>query len=151
MLVRTSRSGRELKNQVDHLVEQGDIISWIEAVDEVHTLTSTVGFEALMRNKTVFTYGLPFYAGWGLTVDWLDCERRTATRTLEELVYAVLIEYPTYINPKTGEYTTALNAAKLLADPDFSYDARPLHIKLLAPLKSIYNRCIGRHLRAQAD
>ena len=56
-----------IENQVDHLVEQGDIISWIEAVDEVHTLTSTVGFEALMRNKPVFTYGLPFYAGWGLT------------------------------------------------------------------------------------
>ncbi|MGB2403205.1 MAG: capsular polysaccharide biosynthesis protein [Akkermansiaceae bacterium] len=137
-----------IENQVDHLVEQGDIISWIEAVDEVHTLTSTVGFEALMRNKPVFTYGLPFYAGWGLTEDWLSCERRTATRTLEELVYAVLIEYPTYLNPKTGEFTTALNAAKLLADPDFSYDARPLHIKLLAPLKSIYNRCIKRRLTA---
>ena len=136
-----------IENQVDHLVEQGDIISWIEAVDEVHTLTSTVGFEALMRNKPVFTYGLPFYAGWGLTVDWLDCERRTATRTLEELVYAVLIEYPTYLNPKTGEYTTALNAAKLLADPNFTYDARPLHIKLLAPLKVIYNTCVKRRLR----
>ena len=132
-----------IENQVDHLVEQGDIISWIEAVDEVHTLTSTVGFEALMRNKPVFTYGLPFYAGWGLTEDWLDCERRTANRTLDELVYAVLIEYPTYLNPKTGEYTTALNAAKLLADPDFTYDARPLYIKLLAPLKAIYNRYLG--------
>ena len=137
-----------IEDQVDYLVTEGDIISWIEAVDEVHTLTSTVGFEALMRNKPVFTYGLPFYAGWGLTVDWLDCERRTATRTLDELVYAVLIEYPTYLNPKTGEYTTALNAAKLLADPDFTYDARPLHIKLLAPLKSIYNRCIKRRLSA---
>jgi capsular polysaccharide export protein len=136
-----------IENQVDHLVEQGDIISWIEAVDEVHTLTSTVGFEALMRNKPVFTYGLPFYAGWGLTEDWLSCERLTATRTLEELVYAVLIEYPTYLNPKTGEFTSALNAAKLLADPDFSYDARPLHIKLLAPLKSIYNRCVKRRLK----
>ena len=136
-----------IENQVDHLVQQGDIISWIEAVDEVHTLTSTVGFEALMRNKPVFTYGLPFYAGWGLTVDWLDCERRTATRTLEELIYTVLIEYPTYLNPKTGEYTTALNAAKLLADPDFTYDARPLYIKLLAPLKVIYNRCVKRRLR----
>jgi capsular polysaccharide export protein len=129
-------------------VEQGDIISWIEAVDEVHTLTSTVGFEALMRNKPVFTYGLPFYAGWGLTEDWLDCERRTATRTLEELVYAVLIEYPTYLNPKTGEYTTAHNAAQLLADPDFTYDARPLYIKLLASLKSIYNRFIKRRMPA---
>ncbi|MGB2011230.1 MAG: capsular polysaccharide biosynthesis protein [Akkermansiaceae bacterium] len=137
-----------IENQVDHLVEKGDIISWLEAVDEVHTLTSTVGFEALMRNKPVFTYGLPFYAGWGLTQDWLCCERRKATRTLEELVYAALIEYPTYLNPKTREYTTALNAAKLLADPDFSHDARPMYIRLLAPLKSIYNRCVKRQLQA---
>jgi len=135
-----------IENQVDHLVTQGDIISWIEAVDEVHTLTSTVGFEALIRKKPVFTYGLPFYAGWGLTKDWLSCERRTATRTLEELVYATLIEYPTYLNPKTGEFTTALNAAKLLADPDFSYDARPAYIRMLAPLKRVYNYCIGRHM-----
>lgn len=136
-----------IEQQVDHLVTEGDIISWIEAVDEVHTLTSTVGFEALLRKKPVFTYGLPFYAGWGLTQDWLSCERRTAVRTREELVYAVLIDYPTYLNPKTGEYTTALNAAKLLADPGFSHDARPSYIRFLAPLKSIYNRCVKRHLQ----
>jgi capsular polysaccharide export protein len=129
-----------IDEQVDLIIKEGDIISWIEAVDEVHTLTSTVGFEALMRNKPVFTYGLPFYAGWGLTKDWLKCERRSATRTIEELVYATLIEYPTYLNPKTGEFTTALNAAKLLADPNFKFDARPRYIKCVGALKSFFNK-----------
>lgn len=117
---------------------------FIEAVDEVHTLTSTVGFEALMHGKPVFTYGLPFYAGWGLTNDWLTCERRTRTRTLDELIYAALIEYPTYMNPKNGEYTTALSAAKLLADPDFTYDARPQYIKVVGFLKTCYNRFLRK-------
>ena len=134
-----------IESQVNYLITEGDIISWIQAVDEVHTLTSTVGFEALMHGKPVFTYGLPFYASWELTNDWLDCPRRTAKRTLEELVYATLIEYPTYLNPKTGEFTTALNAAKLLADPDFTYDIRPMHIKLLGPLKIFYNKYMRRH------
>ena len=129
-----------IEDQVDFLVKEGDIISWIQAVDEVHTLTSTVGFEALMHGKPVFTYGRPFYAGWGLTNDWLTCERRTRTRTLDELVYAALIDYPTYLNPKTGEYTTALSAAKLLADPDFNYDCRPRWIKFIGFLKTKRNK-----------
>jgi len=54
---------------------------------ELHTMTSLTGFEALMRGKLVFTYGLPFYAGWGLTHDIRLCGRRTRRRTLDELVY----------------------------------------------------------------
>jgi capsular polysaccharide export protein len=38
-------------------------------VDEVWTMTSLLGFEALLRNKRVVTYGAPFYAGCGLTHD----------------------------------------------------------------------------------
>ena len=37
-------------------------------VDEVHTLTSLTGFEALLRGIEVHAYGGPFYAGWGLTM-----------------------------------------------------------------------------------
>ena len=32
-------------------------------------LPSLGGFEALIRGLSVITYGLPFYAGWGLTED----------------------------------------------------------------------------------
>ena len=37
--------------------------------DELHTMTSLAGFEALLRGRRVVVYGRPFYAGWGLTAD----------------------------------------------------------------------------------
>jgi capsular polysaccharide export protein len=72
--------------------------------DEVHTLTSLVGFEALLRGKKVTTYGLPFYAGWGLTTDAKSISRRKRKLTLEELIVATLILYPRYIHPKTNQF-----------------------------------------------
>ncbi len=133
-----------IENDVDYLIMAGDIISWIQAVDEVHTLTSTVGFEALIHKKPVHTYGLPFYAGWGLTHDWLKCERRTTTRTLLELACATLILYPTYLNPITKEFTTAINAAKILANPEFKYDSRSGLLKAVGKIKSLYYKLMRR-------
>jgi len=78
----------------------------LEQVDEVHTLTSLSGFEALLRGKKVVCYGLPFYAGWGLTDDVLSLDRRTRILTLDELVAGTLILYPTYISRTTGQFTT---------------------------------------------
>ncbi len=83
-----------------------DIIECIQECDELHTMTSLSGFEALIRGKKVVTYGLPFYAGWGLTTDRHQLERRVRQRTLEELVYCVLIEYPRYVDFDTGEFIT---------------------------------------------
>jgi len=80
------------------------IDSCIAVSDEVHTLTSGAGFDALIRGKKVYTYGMPFYAGWGLTVDYRECERRTRVLSLDELVCATLILYPRYISPKSGEF-----------------------------------------------
>ncbi|MEO8331630.1 MAG: hypothetical protein ABI479_04300 [Gallionella sp.] len=75
-------------------------------VDEVHTLTSLAGFEALLRGKNVVCYGLPFYAGWGLTEDMLPVARRTRQLSLDELVAGVLILYPAYVSRSTGKFTT---------------------------------------------
>lgn len=71
-------------------------------VDEVHTMTSASGFEALLCGLRVTTYGQPFYAGWGLTDDKLAIPRRTRKATLNELVAAALILYPLYHDPETG-------------------------------------------------
>ena len=72
----------------------------LQAVDEVWTMTSLLGFEALMRGKKVVTYGAPFYSGWGLTEDLSDPpKRRMARPTLDQLVHAVLINYPIYRDP----------------------------------------------------
>ena len=86
------------------IVTNISIDSAIEACDELHTLTSGAGFDALLRGKKVFTYGIPFYAGWGLTVDYKECKRRTRVLTIDELVAATLILYPRYISPKTGKF-----------------------------------------------
>jgi capsular polysaccharide export protein len=67
-------------------------------VDEVHTMTSLLGFEALIRGVKVVCHGLPFYAGWGLTEDRLPCPRRTRRLTVSELVHGTLITYPRYFN-----------------------------------------------------
>ena len=69
-------------------------------IDELHTLTSLTGFEALLRHRRVVCYGRPFYAGWGLTTDLASIDRGRRL-TLEELVAGALILYPRYIDPVT--------------------------------------------------
>ena len=86
----------------DTIITNASLDSVLELCDEVHTMTSLVGFEALIRGKRVYTYGLPFYAGWGLTTDAKVCERRVVKRTLDELVAAAFILYPRYIHPLTN-------------------------------------------------
>ncbi|WP_257939169.1 capsular polysaccharide biosynthesis protein [Campylobacter lari] len=85
----------------DEIIENVSIDSAINASDEVHTITSTSGFDALLRGKKVVVYGKPFYAGWGLTSDLNEIPRRTRMLNLEELVAGVLILYPRYIHPKS--------------------------------------------------
>ena len=84
------------------IIKEASLDSVLELADEVHTMTSLVGFEALIRGKRVYTYGLPFYAGWGLTTDAKICSRRTIKRTLDELVASAFILYPRYIHPQTN-------------------------------------------------
>ncbi len=90
----------------DEVATHVAIATCLDAADEVHTMTSLVGFEALLRGKTVVTYGQPFYAGWGLTRDRHAHPRRTRRLTLDELVHAVLIDYPIYVDPSTEARTT---------------------------------------------
>ena len=75
--------------------------------DAVWTITSLMGFEGLLRGKAVTCLGMPFYAGWGLTNDiGPKCARRTKTVSLGGLIHAALIDYPRYIDPKSGLPTT---------------------------------------------
>lgn len=100
----------------DAVVTDISIAELLERVDEVHTLCSLAGFEALLRNMKVVTYGLPFYAGWGLTKDRLTCRRRTRRLGLDQLVAGALILYPLYIDPRSGDHVNAETAIQLLAD-----------------------------------
>lgn len=89
----------EMSYFADCVTTNADIIDCITQSDELHTMTSLSGFEALMHGKKVYCYGLPFYAGWGLTEDEHICPRRKRRLTLNDLIYQALIAYPTYIHP----------------------------------------------------
>jgi capsular polysaccharide export protein len=84
----------------DAVVTDGSTAALLALVDELHTMTSLAGFEALLRGRRVVVYGRPFYAGWGLTVDRVP-QDRGRTLTLDELVAGVLILYPRYLDPLT--------------------------------------------------
>ena len=86
----------------DMVLTKGDIRPLYAGVDALHTITSLAGFEALLRGLPVTCWGKPFYAGWGLTTDMENLERRQRRLTLEELVAGSLILYPRYQDPETG-------------------------------------------------
>ena len=89
----------------DLILTKTDAAQALDLVDEVWTMTSGIGFEALMRGIPVTCLGAPFYAGWGLTVDRGAVPERRKTVVprpdLNQLVHAVLIAYPRYLDPLT--------------------------------------------------
>lgn len=106
----------------DLIVEDTNLDSCFEVSNEVHTITSLSGLEALLRGKKVFTYGMPFYAGWGLTHDLQNCIRRKKNINLYELVAAAYILYPEYRSLQNFQKVTpeeALIEIKKLRDKYF--------------------------------
>lgn len=106
---------RDLTGLADHVVRVGDMNGLIAVADEIHTLSSLTGFEALLRGKPVMTWGLPFYSGWGLTEDRLPVPRRHRAISLDMLVAATLILYPRYVDPVTGARCTAEDVVARIA------------------------------------
>jgi capsule polysaccharide export protein KpsC/LpsZ len=91
-------------------------LSLLEHVDKVYVVTSQFGFEALMLGKEVHCFGLPFYAGWGITKDQLKTDRRTKVRSVKEVFAAAYILYPRYINPETNKPGTIFDVITYIAE-----------------------------------
>ena len=109
----------------DVVIKDANISALLAEVQEVHTMTSLTGFEALMRGLPVTTYGAPFYAGWGLTRDMSEVpERRTARPSLEGLVHACLIDYPRYFDAKGGLPCSVEHAVDLLKSGEIAHPGR---------------------------
>ncbi|MBZ7984985.1 capsular polysaccharide biosynthesis protein [Campylobacter sp. Cr9] len=102
----------------DEIITDISIDSCIKACDEVHTITSTAGYDALIRDKVVVTYGAPFYAGWGLTIDKnlnpKILSRRNRKLTIYELITGVIILYPRYLKPQVKTLSDCLTITRKL-------------------------------------
>lgn len=105
----------------DRIVNEVGIDSVLAHVNEVHTMTSLVGFEAIIRGIKVVTYGLPFYAGWGLSEDIRHCERRKRDLSVNELLAGTYLLYPRYIHPQTKESCEIEDVLESLEKTRFSY------------------------------
>lgn len=88
----------------DHIEIIGGNLSLKDAlnqVDQVYTMTSLAGFEALMHGVKVTTLGAPFYSGWGLTDDRYSIPRRKRSLSVLEVFAAAYILYPRYRSADT--------------------------------------------------
>ena len=90
---------REAKKKCIIIEENVNPISLLKNFKKVYTKTSAMGFEALLVECKCVCFGMPYYAGWGLTEDKTQCERRKRELTLEELFAAAYILYTRYYNP----------------------------------------------------
>ena len=107
----------DLARLADVVLRGVDAAQALAAVDEVWTITSGIGFEAVLRGVPVVCLGAPFYAGWGLTRDLgPKVARRVARPSVAALVHAALIAYPRYRDPISGLPCPAEVVVDRLAD-----------------------------------
>ncbi len=126
-----------LTELTDVVARKSDPAALLQQVDALWTMTSLMGFEALLRGVSVTTLGAPFYAGWGLTTDMGPVpERRTARPSLAGLVHAALIDYPRYHDPKTGAPCPVEYAVELLSSGDIPHPG--LANRLLSKLQGVF-------------
>ena len=104
------------RNNIRMLHENLNPISLLQAVDKVYVVSSQMGIEALLCEKEVVCYGIPFYSGWGLTTDrGTGSSERHKKRTLEELFYAAYLKFTYYFNPATGKKSNLHGVLRYLA------------------------------------
>lgn len=86
------------------------INEFLKDVDQVYTITSLTGFEALLRGIKVTVVGVPFYSGWGVSDDRAEIERRDRQLSIEEIFAVAYILYPRYLGNLDDSYIGLLAA-----------------------------------------
>ena len=135
-----------IKEIADFVANNIPLEELFNKVDNIVVFTSLGGFEALIRGISVITYGLPFYAGWGLTQDKLGAhkwaKRRTRKLSIEELVYISLIEYPLYSSLKFDCLTEIENVIQELLSYERKKNLEQYLFKYWGILKDRFTKLI---------
>ncbi len=114
-------TGSTSKHDVVMIGDAVSVASILEVVDEVWTVSSQFGFDALLRGIPVRCYAAPFYAGWGVTEDHFGvytkaalAGRRTKRRTVDQIAAAAFSLYPTYRDPADWQEIDVFRAIELI-------------------------------------
>ena len=109
----------------------------------VYVMTSQLGFDALLWNIPVHTWGMPFYAGWGLTRDLGTVpDRRGRRLDVDELAAGVLILYPRYLDPVTGLPCPPEVLIRRMAQGLIGQDPRPIE-RIMSTIYAITRQAPG--------
>jgi capsular polysaccharide export protein len=88
-----------MQGLADLVLPAADPAALLALVQQVWTMTSLLGFEALIRGLPVTCLGAPFYAGRGLTHDLGPVPAWRRKTDLATLTHAALVAYPRYWDP----------------------------------------------------
>ncbi len=71
----------------------------MEGAIAVYTVSSGLGFEAILAGHKPRVFGQPFYAGWGLSLDEFPVQRRQRNLTRAQLFAGAMMLYPKWYDP----------------------------------------------------
>ena len=71
----------------------------LEGAIAVYTVSSQLGFEAILAGHRPRVFGQPFYAGWGLTAEEFPLPRRNRSLTRVQIFAAAMILSPIWYDP----------------------------------------------------
>lgn len=82
------------------IVVPGRMNPWplLEAADAVYTVSSQLGFEALLAGRKVHCFGATYYSHRGLTEDHLELPAKPRPASLEALFHRAFIDYSHYLD-----------------------------------------------------
>ncbi|MCT7667673.1 capsular polysaccharide biosynthesis protein [Shinella kummerowiae] len=75
----------------------------LEAADSVYTVSSQLGFEALMAGRQVHCFGTTYYSGRGLTNDYGAQPPDRPSTSLEQVFHAAFLDYSHYLDLHSRE------------------------------------------------
>src|SRR5690606_15993011 len=89
--------------RIQVIAEDVHPVALLRRARAIYVVTSQMGFEGLLWGKPVHVFGMPFYAGYGLTHDRLPAPDRRSPVSLEQLIHGALVEYARYLDPESGQ------------------------------------------------
>ncbi|WP_413866195.1 capsular polysaccharide biosynthesis protein [Tateyamaria sp.] len=87
----------------------------MEGAIAVYTVSSGLGFEAILAGHKPRVFGQPFYVGWGLSADEFPVQRRQRSLTRAQLFAGAMMLYPKWYDPFRDRLCDLETAIEVLA------------------------------------
>lgn len=133
------------RDRVTLVAEQVNPWSLLDAVDAVYTVSSGLGFEAVLAGKRVVTFASPFYSGWGFTEDRRPKVARPRSAAPLEVFAAYYLLYTHYFDAWSRhevDFETAAEQLAWLRDRFMEEDRRAVCFRITRWKRSTVDRML---------